>query len=196
MRRGLVPAAVRGGMMLGATVLGVTVLGMTILGAAPAYATLQGGRAALDRNDYDSAQREFTEAAQGGNADAQYELGNLYYLGRGGIPMDPRLAATWFARAADQGQPQAQVRLADMTARGVGVPQDYDRARQLLRAALPRLRDAERRAAEAYAVRIDAYLQARATQPATQTATVPSQNRPRSGSAAAGSQSGQQGRTR
>ena len=40
----------------------------------PAAATLQGGRLALERNDYDAALREFTEAAQGGNADAQYEL--------------------------------------------------------------------------------------------------------------------------
>ena len=137
--------------------------------AQPASATLQGGRTALERNDYESALREFQEAAQAGNSDAQYELGLLYMLGRGGINQDHRQAVTWFSRAAEQGNPRAQVRLADMSAQGLGVPQDYDKARQLLRAALPRLQDAEKRYANDYAERIDAFLQARATQPAAVT---------------------------
>ena len=133
---------------------------------APANATVQGGQLALERFDYDAALREFTAAAQAGNAEGQYELGYLYLLGRGGIPRDYRLAATWFSRAADQGHAEAQMRLGDLTAQGLGVQQDYERARQLLRAAIPRLRDAEKRYAESYAVMIDEYLQARATQPA------------------------------
>ena len=168
-----------------------------LLGAPVVHASVPAGQLALERNDYDAALREFTAAAQAGNAEGQYELGYLYLLGRGGIQRDPRQAATWFGRAADQGHPEAQMRLADLTAQGLGVPQDYERARQLLRAALPRLRDAEKRYAESYAVMIDQYLLARATQvaaPAPRPGAPPARTRPeRPGATGASAPAPQQG---
>src|SRR5690606_15490004 len=106
------------------------------------------------------------EAAEAGNAEAQYQLALLYYLGRGGIAEDHAAAAEWFGRAAKQGHAKATMRLGDLYAKGQGVPQDYERARELLRSAVPGLKDAEKRYAESYAVMIDQYLQARARQPA------------------------------
>lgn len=157
--------------------------------ATPASATLQAGQAALESFDYEGALREFGEAARGGSADAQYEMGLLYALGRGGIQQDYREAAAWFGRAADQGHAKAQVRLADLMAQGLGVPQDYDKARVLLRAAVPRLQGPEKRYADSYAVSIDALIEARAMQasaPAGPARPVP----PSAGQPAGGQQAG------
>lgn len=64
------------------------------------------------------------EAADKGNADAQYQLGSIYASGRG-VPRDDAEAAKWYRLAAEQGKAFAQTCLAGMYAGGHGVPQDY-----------------------------------------------------------------------
>ncbi|MCF0253167.1 MAG: sel1 repeat family protein [Duodenibacillus sp.] len=49
-----------------------------------------------------------TALAEDGDAYAQFELGNVYAHGRGGVPADAVLAARWYAAAAEQGHLQAQ----------------------------------------------------------------------------------------
>lgn len=51
--------------------------------------------------------RNFCKAAKKGDADAQFDLGYLYAVGRG-VTRDEALAAAWFLRAAKQKHPQAQ----------------------------------------------------------------------------------------
>jgi uncharacterized protein len=51
--------------------------------------------------NYKDAFKEWTEAAQQGDADAQYNLGCLYVRGEG-VPQNRALAIEWFQRAADQ----------------------------------------------------------------------------------------------
>ena len=54
-------------------------------------------------------------AADGGNADAQVKVGILYLTGVG-TPKDRERAATWFGRAAEQGQLEGQCILAALNA--------------------------------------------------------------------------------
>ena len=51
--------------------------------------------------------RRFCAAAKKGDADAQFDLGYLYAVGRG-VTRDEPLAAAWFLRAARQKHPQAR----------------------------------------------------------------------------------------
>lgn len=65
----------------------------------------------------------FREAAQKGNAEAQFQLGLMYHQGKG-APQDFAAAAEWYRKAAEQGIARAQNNLAVLYAQGQGVPQD------------------------------------------------------------------------
>lgn len=62
-------------------------------------------------------------AADEGEALAQCNLGNVYYLGEG-TPQDYAAAAKWYRLAAEQGNASAQNNLGVMHDEGEGVPQD------------------------------------------------------------------------
>nr|WP_312491260.1 SPOR domain-containing protein [Sphingomonas sp.] len=78
----------------------------TCLVAAPAFADVKAGVDAWARGDYRTAVEEWRPAAIAGDADAQFNLGQAYKLGRG-VPVDPTLAESWFRKAAAQGHLQA-----------------------------------------------------------------------------------------
>ncbi len=71
------------------------------------------------------------QAAEQGDASAQYRLGNRYYYGRG-VPQDFAEAVVWYRRAAEQGYSEAQFILGHMYADGQGVPQDHTLAQMWL----------------------------------------------------------------
>ena len=54
--------------------------------------------------DFQQAFRLYCLAATQGDVEASYDLGWMYFNGRG-VPHDPDLAAGWFKRAADGGDP-------------------------------------------------------------------------------------------
>lgn len=54
------------------------------------------------------------ESAQGGDAEAQCMLGNLYQLGLGDVDVDEAKAMQWYYRAANQGYSAATSNLAGM----------------------------------------------------------------------------------
>ena len=60
-------------------------------------------------------------AAEGGDAQAQFRLGLLYKFGDNGLPKDEKQAMLWNRKAAEQGQPEAQVSFAFALAHGDGV---------------------------------------------------------------------------
>ncbi|MGB1111279.1 MAG: tetratricopeptide repeat protein, partial [Gammaproteobacteria bacterium] len=62
-------------------------------------------------------------AAEGGNVEAQWQLGLLYASGQG-MPLDYVTAARWIQSAAEQGFTRAQSVLAWLFANGLGVDQD------------------------------------------------------------------------
>ena len=69
------------------------------------------------------------DAAQRGDAAAQYEVGQRYANGEG-VTQDMGEAAKWFERAAEQGLAAAQYRLATQYEKGRGVTQDDTLARE------------------------------------------------------------------
>ncbi|BCI72628.1 hypothetical protein SPKIRA_34580 [Sphingomonas paucimobilis] len=74
--------------------------------AVPALADVKAGVDAWAQGDYRKAVEEWRPAAIAGDADAQFNLGQAYKLGRG-VPLDPTLAESWFRKAANQGHLQA-----------------------------------------------------------------------------------------
>ena len=62
------------------------------------------------------------DAAEQGDAEAQYKLGFMYE-GSDSVPEDYTEAAKWYRKAAEQGHVEAQYSLGDMYANGEGVPQ-------------------------------------------------------------------------
>jgi TPR repeat protein len=62
-------------------------------------------------------------AAEGGDAEAQNNLGVMYYDGQG-IPQNHQEAVKWFRKAAEQGDAAAQHSLGRRYALGQGIPQN------------------------------------------------------------------------
>jgi cell division septation protein DedD len=88
-------------MKLVAAALGVVVI------AAPALADVKAGVEAWGRGDFARAVQEWRGPAAAGDADAQFNLGQAYKLGRG-VPTDQGIAIEWFRKAALQGHPKAE----------------------------------------------------------------------------------------
>lgn len=72
-----------------------------------AHADVRAGVEAWEAGDYARALREWRPLAQAGDADAQFNLGQAYKLGRG-VTQDLAQAIAWFQRAAAQGHIQAE----------------------------------------------------------------------------------------
>lgn len=75
--------------------------------AAPAYADVKDGVDAWQAGNYQGAVAEWRPLALAGDADAQFNLGQAYKLGRG-VPADLVQAEAWYRRAAKQGHLQAE----------------------------------------------------------------------------------------
>jgi len=71
------------------------------------------------------------QAADKGDAKAQYTLGEMYLLGRGVRP-DYANAFILFGKSADQGNAQAQAALGEMYVRSLEVPADIQKGCRLL----------------------------------------------------------------
>lgn len=97
-------------------------LSLSIL--SPAWGQdFQKGDEAYKRGDYAAAMREWRPLAQKGDANAQFMLGKMYWLGQG-APKDFTEAARWIRLAAEQGLADAQHSLGIMYGYGEGVLED------------------------------------------------------------------------
>lgn len=77
------------------------------LAASAAAQDVQSGIQAWQSGRYDEAVREWRPLADRGDADAQFNLGHAYRLGRG-VPQNMNLAEQWYERAARAGHVEAQ----------------------------------------------------------------------------------------
>ncbi|MFZ5724817.1 MAG: SPOR domain-containing protein [Pseudomonadota bacterium] len=75
--------------------------------SVPARADVKAGVDAWQAGDYRTAVAEWRPLAIAGDADAQFNLGQAYKLGRG-VPADLAQAEAWYRRAAKQGHLQAE----------------------------------------------------------------------------------------
>jgi len=103
------------------------VLFVLILIVFPAQADFKAGLVAYGRKDYVTAYQEFKPLATEGNAQAQVELGALYFTGKG-IPQNYDEAAKWFFQAAKQNSAIGQAWLAVLYMDGKGVAKDLVKA--------------------------------------------------------------------
>jgi cell division septation protein DedD len=82
---------------------------MTVMAGA-AYADVQAGINAWQSGNFEGALKEWRPLADKGDADAQFNLGQAYKLGRG-VRADLKIAQSWYEKAAQQGHGQAQANL-------------------------------------------------------------------------------------
>ena len=92
--------------MLGRKYLAIAVAVLSVT-SAPAIADVKAGIDAYQRGDFATAVSTWQPLALAGDADAQYNLGQAYRLGRG-VPVDAQAAEGWFRKAADQGHARAR----------------------------------------------------------------------------------------
>jgi cell division septation protein DedD len=84
---------------------------MLIWATAPLPAqSVKAGIDAWQRSDYSGAVAIWRPLAEKGDADAEFNLGQAYRLGRG-VPTNLSAAKTWFERAANQGHVDAETTL-------------------------------------------------------------------------------------
>ncbi|HVQ07786.1 MAG TPA: SPOR domain-containing protein [Allosphingosinicella sp.] len=84
--------------------------GSAAVAQRPAPAGTNDARAGIEAwrsQDYEGAVRIWRPLADRGDADAQYNLAQAYFLGRG-VPQNMTLAEQWYARAARGGHEEAQ----------------------------------------------------------------------------------------
>ena len=72
--------------------------------------SVKAGIEAWQKSDYSAAVAIWRPLAEKGDADAQFNLGQAYRLGRG-VPINLAAAQSWFERAADRGHVDAQTTL-------------------------------------------------------------------------------------
>ena len=97
--------------------------------------SIRGGEhVAYDRADLKSALRVWLQTAEGGDLEAQTNVGEIYERGLGVDP-DYAAAAGWYQKAADKGYSRALFNLGTMYEQGLGVEQDNLKALNLYRQA-------------------------------------------------------------
>jgi uncharacterized protein len=100
-----------------------------------AECSIRGGEyVAYDRAEIKQALRIWMETAQGGDPEAQTNVGEIYERGMG-VPPDYAAAAQWYQKAADKGYSRALFNLGTMYEQGLGVEQDQLKALNLYRQA-------------------------------------------------------------
>ena len=82
--------------------------GALLLGTGAALADVKAGVDRWTSGDYKGALAEWRPLAESGDADAQFNMGQAYKLGRG-VGQDLKVAQGWYQKAAAQGHEQAQV---------------------------------------------------------------------------------------
>ena len=124
---------------------------VTLMAAAQSpQELLTEGNAKYEAGQMEAALELYTQAANKGLAEAQFQLGKMYYLGESGSK-DYSSASMWFKRAARQRHAKAEYGLATCYMNGDGLPVNYDQALMYMKAsALRGYVPAQRKLAELY----------------------------------------------
>ena len=117
-----------------------------------ALADYAAGAAFYAKKDYEHAFAVLLPAAQEGEAEAQFTMG-VIDVGQH-VQVDKQAAFGWFRRAADQGHPNAQIRLSGMLFAGEGVSPDRQEAYKWALLAIDRLPLKKRDGARAFSRQI------------------------------------------
>ena len=93
------------------------------MGVNAAPIKLEDALTAIEKQDYETAYKQFKELADKGNAEAQYNLAIMYRQGKG-VKQDAKIALQWFEKSAQQGLASAQYYLGHLYDSGDGVPRN------------------------------------------------------------------------
>ncbi len=85
----------------------VCVFAMLLCACLSAAADLKSAKQAYEKKDYATAFKELTPLAEQGNADAQFLLGRMYWMGQG-VLKDIDQAVKWLKASATKGNADAQ----------------------------------------------------------------------------------------
>ena len=91
--------------------------------------------------DFDLALKYYEMAAELGDKSVYSGLGYIWYYGRTG-KKDYAQAFHWFSLAAENGDVQAEYKLADMYKNGYGVEKNYDKYKEIIERLYPKIKDA------------------------------------------------------
>ena len=92
------------------------------------------GLESAKKGDYQTAFKLWLPLAEQGNANTQFNLGNMYYEGKG-VKQDYAEAVKWYRKAAEQGKANAQFYLGVNYYKGQGVKRDLSEAKEWFRKA-------------------------------------------------------------
>lgn len=92
------------------------------------FALLSASHAQADESNKSTPENSVTQMAEQGNPLAQAKLGAMYLLGKEDKQQDDKKAAEWMLKAANQGFLEAQVIVAAMYDRGMGMEMDVHKA--------------------------------------------------------------------
>ena len=112
----------------GLLLLGTLLFAGTVAAQEPAIGELtRKGEEAYLAKKYKTAVEYFTTAAEQGDAQAQYRLGECYYFKRG-VKRNYKKAVYWCEKAAEEGIGGAQYILGACHFKGKGTEKDLDKA--------------------------------------------------------------------
>ena len=92
-------------------------------------ASIEPAFAADEAPDYIEEMRKWQPKAEAGDAEAQFQLGQMYALGHG-FKQNFKTAAEWYAKSAEQGNAKARTALGMCYKSGIGVAKNEDTARE------------------------------------------------------------------
>jgi len=97
-----------------------------LLASWPTFATMEEALNSFKKGNYGAAVKELSALAEAGDMSAQIMLGALYNKG-GAVQRDDKIAATWFEKAANQGNVEALYQLGYLYENSQ-LPRDYKAA--------------------------------------------------------------------
>jgi len=97
------------------------------LAAGHAFAGYGEGKAAFDRNDFDTAWRELEPLAKKGDAKSMFLIASMYHTGRG-VPVSYKDAAEWYLKSANAGEVQGVFMMGVVHEGGIGQPRSIEEA--------------------------------------------------------------------
>jgi TPR repeat protein len=104
-----------------------TVVALLLVSGPWVQADFASGMQAFESGDFVAAREQWLPLAEAGMVEAQYNLGLLYYHGKG-LAADLTEAHRWYLLAAEAGYARAQYRAAEMYEAGEGVRKDLIQA--------------------------------------------------------------------
>jgi TPR repeat protein len=116
------------------TSLGISLGLLLTLTSASAWAGFDEAAAAFAAGNYAQAQEQLQPLLANHDPRAQYSMGVLYENGFG-VSKNPKEAAAWYLKSAEQGNSDAQFNLGAMHEHGVGIPVNFTEAARWYRPA-------------------------------------------------------------